>query len=65
MRWGARLAGINLSEYRMVIYALALIVMMIVRPQGLFGVREIWDYLPRRWQFWQNRSAFDAPAGSA
>ena len=34
----------NLSDYRMVLYALALIIMMIVRPEGLFGVREIWDY---------------------
>ena len=42
------LSGINLSDYRMIIYALALIVMMIVRPEGLFGVREIWDYLPPR-----------------
>ncbi len=31
------------SEYRMIIYALLLIVMMILRPQGLFGIREIWD----------------------
>jgi hypothetical protein len=22
--------------------------MMLVRPQGLFGMREIWDYWPRR-----------------
>ena len=41
-----------LDSYRMVIYSLLLIVMMIVRPQGLFGIREIWDYLPVRWQFW-------------
>ncbi len=51
MRWGARLGHINLSDYRMVIYSLTLIIMMIVRPQGLFGVREIWDYLPiRKWR---------------
>jgi branched-chain amino acid transport system permease protein len=31
------------AQYRMIIYALALIVMMIVRPQGLFGVREVWE----------------------
>jgi branched-chain amino acid transport system permease protein len=31
------------NEYRMIFYALALIVMMIVRPQGLFGVHEIWE----------------------
>jgi branched-chain amino acid transport system permease protein len=36
------------AEYRMIIYSLALIVMMIVRPQGLFGLHEIWDLrLPR------------------
>jgi branched-chain amino acid transport system permease protein len=31
------------SEYRMPIYALALIIVMIVRPQGLFGIKELWD----------------------
>jgi branched-chain amino acid transport system permease protein len=33
----------NVQEYRMVAYASALIVMMLVRPQGLLGVREIWE----------------------
>jgi hypothetical protein len=27
----------------MILYALTLILMMILRPQGLFGVREIWS----------------------
>jgi branched-chain amino acid transport system permease protein len=44
---GARLAalraGINLADYRMIVYALLLIGMMILRPQGLLGIREIWD----------------------
>ncbi|HEY0482519.1 MAG TPA: branched-chain amino acid ABC transporter permease [Kofleriaceae bacterium] len=31
------------AEYRMPVYALALIVVMIVRPQGLFGIQELWD----------------------
>jgi branched-chain amino acid transport system permease protein len=31
------------SEYRMITYALLLIVVMLVRPQGLMGVREIWE----------------------
>jgi ABC-type branched-subunit amino acid transport system ATPase component/ABC-type branched-subunit amino acid transport system permease subunit len=48
LRWTAKWLGIDLSEYRMIIYALALIIMMIVRPQGLFGLHEIWDYWPRR-----------------
>jgi branched-chain amino acid transport system permease protein len=56
MRWGARGLGLDLSNYRMIIYALALIVMMIARPEGLFGVREVWDYLPRSWQFWRRRA---------
>ncbi|MDX2118268.1 MAG: branched-chain amino acid ABC transporter permease [Planctomycetota bacterium] len=33
----------GVAEYRMVIYALALILMMIFRPQGLLGVHELWD----------------------
>jgi branched-chain amino acid transport system permease protein len=33
----------ELSSYRMPIYALTLIVVMIVRPQGLFGIKELWD----------------------
>jgi branched-chain amino acid transport system permease protein len=53
VRWLAPKFGLNLADYRMIIYALSLIVMMIVRPQGLFGIREIWDYLPRSWQFWR------------
>jgi branched-chain amino acid transport system permease protein len=31
----------DLSQYRLVIYALLLIVIMLVRPQGLFGAREL------------------------
>jgi branched-chain amino acid transport system permease protein len=34
------------SDYRMIVYALSLIVMMIVRPQGLFGVHEVWEVGP-------------------
>jgi branched-chain amino acid transport system permease protein len=40
--------GINLAEYRMIIYALLLIIMMIVRPQGLFGVLEAWNLFRQR-----------------
>ena len=31
------------QQYRMVVYALLLIVLMLLRPQGLFGTRELWD----------------------
>jgi branched-chain amino acid transport system permease protein len=40
------------SEFRMVIYSLLLIVIMLVRPTGLFGAREIWELLPR----WRRRA---------
>src|SRR5688572_25860539 len=33
---------------RMVIYSLMLIILMLTRPQGLFGRRELWDVLERR-----------------
>jgi branched-chain amino acid transport system permease protein len=38
------------SEFRMPIYALALILMMILRPQGILGLKEIWElpWLKRR-----------------
>jgi len=34
------------SQYRMVVYALALVIVMIVRPQGLMGIRELWELSP-------------------
>lgn len=39
----ARTRDIDLGRYRMIFYALALIVIMIARPQGLLSVREIWE----------------------
>ena len=48
-----------LGNYRMVIYALMLIVIMIVRPQGLLGLREVWDYLPVRLRWWDKRTTND------
>jgi len=40
--------GINIADYRLVLYALMLVLMMILRPEGLFGVNEIWDYFGAR-----------------
>src|SRR6266851_2743521 len=37
-----------LANLRMVIYSIALVVLMLVRPRGLLGTREIWDLLPWR-----------------
>ncbi|HEX7155274.1 MAG TPA: branched-chain amino acid ABC transporter permease [Thermoanaerobaculia bacterium] len=33
---------------RMVIYSITLIVLMLTRPQGLLGRRELWEFLPKR-----------------
>lgn len=37
----------SFSEYRMILYALSLVAIMILRPQGLFGVRELWELRKR------------------
>ncbi|MBX3159888.1 MAG: ATP-binding cassette domain-containing protein [Deltaproteobacteria bacterium] len=34
------------SQYRMIVFALALVVVMLVRPQGLLGIRELWELTP-------------------
>jgi branched-chain amino acid transport system permease protein len=39
----------EVDRIRMPIYGILLIVFMLVRPQGMFGTREIWDVLPKRW----------------
>jgi branched-chain amino acid transport system permease protein len=33
----------SFADYRMIVYALALIAVMILRPQGIMGVHEIWE----------------------
>lgn len=38
----------DFEQYRLIMYALLLIMMMIVRPQGLFGIHEIWHFWSRR-----------------
>lgn len=44
----AKSLGVNLGDYRMVLYAAALIVVMLVRPNGLMGVQELWDLFGKR-----------------
>ncbi|TBR19864.1 branched-chain amino acid ABC transporter permease [bacterium] len=34
----------GLDQYRMVMYSLLLVVLMLARPTGLFGTREIWEF---------------------
>jgi branched-chain amino acid transport system permease protein len=44
----------DLHEYRLVLYALLLVVIMLVRPEGLLGTRElphlVMDFVRRRRQ---------------
>jgi branched-chain amino acid transport system permease protein len=44
------------DQYRLIAYALLLIGMMLLRPQGLFGIHEIWDWRPR-WFFSRRNSS--------
>ena len=37
----------DFEQYRLIMYALLLIIMMLVRPQGLFGIHEVWQLWPR------------------
>ncbi len=52
----------DFEKFRLIAYALLLIMMMLVRPQGLFGVREVWDFFGPRRAPGGPRSA--GPAGS-
>lgn len=45
----------DVDQYRLIVYALLLIGMMLLRPQGLFGIHEIWDWRPK-WLF-RNRAS--------
>jgi branched-chain amino acid transport system permease protein len=36
----------SVQQYRMVMYSLLLILLMLLRPEGIFGTRELWDILP-------------------
>jgi branched-chain amino acid transport system permease protein len=49
----------DFDQYRLIVYALLLIGMMLVRPQGLFGIHEIWDWRPK-W-FSPRRTAVKEP----
>jgi ABC-type branched-subunit amino acid transport system ATPase component len=40
----------DFEQYRLIVYALLLVGMMLLRPQGLFGIHEIWHLWPRRKQ---------------
>ena len=40
-------ADIRLGDYRMVLFAMVLILLMIFRPNGLFGIHEIWEFFKK------------------
>ncbi|HEY6001592.1 MAG TPA: branched-chain amino acid ABC transporter permease [Anaeromyxobacter sp.] len=52
------------QQYRMVVYALLLVVLMLLRPQGIFGTREIWDLAPFR-RLPRPRPLAPAPGGAS
>jgi branched-chain amino acid transport system permease protein len=52
------------QQYRMVVYALLLIVLMLLRPQGIFGTREIWD-LPLFRRLPRPRPLAPSPGGAS
>ncbi len=43
---GSNLAQ-QVDQIRMPVYGMLLVVLMLSRPQGLFGTRELWDVVPR------------------
>lgn len=44
------LQEITRIDFRMVIYSLLLIILMLTRPNGLFGTRELRDFIPKAWR---------------
>jgi branched-chain amino acid transport system permease protein len=51
----------KVEQIRMPIYGLLLVVIMLVRPQGLFGTREIWELGPFKRIFDRQRGTGDSP----
>lgn len=55
---------LNFKEYEMLVFALVLLLMVLWRPQGIFGSREIWDLKIIR-KFWHpDRQLFILTRGS-
>lgn len=53
----------GVAEYRMVTYATALIIMMIVRPKGLLGVHEVWERSAWDWMLGKKKT-IDKPVAT-
>ena len=56
--------GIKLADYRMILYSLVLILVMILRPQGLLGVAELWDLWPLNRIPWLRHGGLNTPSAS-
>ena len=56
----SRLVGHEVPDFRLVMFALILIMMMLLRPQGLLGRREIWEFLPQ----WKKKKMGDPGAAA-
>jgi branched-chain amino acid transport system permease protein len=54
----------DVNQYRMVAYAFLLILLMLARPQGIFGTRELWD-LPLLRRLAGGRLAATGPEGAS
>jgi branched-chain amino acid transport system permease protein len=37
----------KVDQIRMPIYGVLLVALMLLRPQGLFGTKELWEYRPK------------------
>jgi branched-chain amino acid transport system permease protein len=46
----------GMAEYRMVVYSLLLVIVMLTRPQGLLGTKEITDFFKPRSNRGDNKS---------
>jgi branched-chain amino acid transport system permease protein len=58
--------GGDFQQYRIIVYAALLVIMMLVRPQGLFGIREIWEVpLFRRMFYLKDHSGRGTNRGGA
>lgn len=56
LRLVAGVTGVELDKYRLILYALLLVCTMILRPQGLMGVRELWELRRHRREPTQGRA---------
>src|SRR2546423_2028587 len=51
----------SVANLRMVIYSIALIVLMLVRPRGLLGTTEAWDFVRDLWRKRTRRPGIEVP----